>query len=248
MKKRHIGTRMMDVIICGAVAPYSHILGGKLTCMMLTSPQVRLDYKNRYADAVSAIASRMKGENVTRSAELVFLGTTSLYHVGSSQYNRVRVPGQLMGGHGEVRYERLGATRGYGSVHFSQRTRTLLELITAEQNGGATLITRTFGEGVNPKLRLVREGLACIGLDTDHLLRHQCRRIIYGVPLAHNAREYLRGEVESPDYVFPIQDDEEAQRATENIAEHWRRRWLARRIDSADVIDRVLNTILTIYA
>jgi len=242
VKKRHIGTSMMDVIICGAVAPYTHILGGKLACMLLTSPQVRQDYRNRYQDAVSAIASRMKGENVSRPAELVLLGTTSLYHVGSSQYNRVRVPGSLAGGHGEIQYQRLGATRGYGSVHFSQRTRVLLEVITAEQNGGATLITRTFGEGVNPKLRLVREGLACIGLDTDHLLQHQCRRIIYGVPLAHNAREYLRGEVDSADYVFPFTTEDDAQRATESIAEHWRRRWLAKRIDNEEVIERVLST------
>lgn len=242
VKKRHVGTSMMDIIICGAVAPYTHVLGGKLTCMLLTSPQVRLDYKNRYGNAVSSIASRMKGESVTRPAELVFLGTTSLYHVGSSQYNRVRVPGQLAGGRGDARYERIGATRGYGSVHFSHRTRTLLELITAEQNAGATLITRTFGEGVNPKLRLVREGLACIGLDTDHLLQHQCRRIIYGVSLAHNSRDYLLSESSSPDYVFPAQGDDDAQRATENIAEYWRERWLARRIENPDIIDRILNT------
>src|SRR5262249_52785922 len=33
-KKQHIGTSMMDVIICGAVPPYSHLLGGKLACML----------------------------------------------------------------------------------------------------------------------------------------------------------------------------------------------------------------------
>jgi hypothetical protein len=241
IKKDHIGTSMMDVIICGAVPPYSHVLGGKLVCMLLTSPEVCRDYRDRYGQAPSGIASRMKGQLVTKPAELVFLGTTSLYHVGSSQYNRVRVPGRLAGGAGEIRYERLGATRGYGSVHFSERTRKLLEaVITAER--GASLITRTFGEGVNPKFRLVREGLACVGLDADHLLQHQCRRIIYGIPLARNAREYLRGEASAPDYVLPAATAEEAKAVTEAIAEYWRTRWLSKRIASQAVLERVLRT------
>jgi hypothetical protein len=241
IKKDHIGTSMMDVIICGAVPPYSHMLGGKVVCMLLTSPEIRRDYHDRYGQAASGIASRMKGQPVTKPAELVFLGTTSLYHVGSSQYNRVRVPGSLAGGTGEIRYERLGSTRGYGSVHFSERTRKLLEAVTIAERG-ASLITRTFGEGVNPKLRLVREGLACVGLDPDHLLQHQCRRIIYGIPLARNAREYLRGEATVPDYILPAETVDQAKNVTEAIAEHWRTRWLSKRIASQDVLERVLRT------
>lgn len=240
-KKDHIGTSMMDVIICGAVPPYSHVLGGKLVCMLLTSPEIRHDYRDRYGESPSGIASRMKGQPVTKPAELVFLGTTSLYHVGSSQYNRVRIPGSLAGGAGKICYERLGATRGYGSVHLSERTRKLLEAVTTAERG-ASLITRTFGEGVNPKLRLVREGLACVGLDSDHLLQHQCRRIIYGVSLARNAREYLRGETAVPDYVLPAETSDQAKAVTEAIAEHWRTRWLSKRINSQDVLERVLRT------
>lgn len=240
-KKDHIGTSMMDVIICGAIPPYSHVLGGKLVCMLLTSPEIRRDYHDRYGQVTSGIASRIKGQPVTKPAELVFMGTTSLYHVGSSQYNRVRVPGMLAGGTGEICYERLGATRGYGSVHFSERTRKLLETVTTAERG-ALLITRTFGEGVSPKLRLVREGLACVGLDSDHLLQHQCRRIIYGIQLARNAREYLRGEASVPDYILPAETADQAKATTEAIAEHWRARWLSKRIVSQEVLERVLRT------
>ena len=55
------------------------------------------DYKLRYQDRESDIASKLKGEKVVRPAELVFIGTTSLYNVGSSQYNRLRLPKGLLG-------------------------------------------------------------------------------------------------------------------------------------------------------
>lgn len=240
-KKQHIGTSMMDIIICGSIPPYSHVLGGKLVCMLLASPEVRLDYRRRYAEAPSEIASRMKGVDVAKPAELVFLGTTSLYHVGSSQYNRVRIPADVVGASGgEVRYLRLGATRGYGSVHYSDRTRVLLEHIVHNEKG-VTLITRTFGEGVNPKLRLVREGLSSIGVDQDRFLQHQCRRIIYGVPLAANTQQYLRGEATTPEFVLPAGTHDEARKASRAIADYWTRRWLSPRVGSIDVLDRVAH-------
>jgi hypothetical protein len=243
-KKEHIGTSMMDVIICGAIPPYTHVLGGKLVCMLLTSPQVRRDYVERYADLPSEIASRMKGEWVRKRAELVFLGTTSLYHVGSSQYNRVRVPAAVGGGVGEIRYEKLGATEGFGSVHYAKKTRDLLERIATREKGAA-LNTRTFGEGVNPKLRLVREGLGCVGLDQNRFLRHHCRRIVYGVALAGNTREYLRGEVQEPEYFLPMKGPRVDVDCTRRIASAWKTRWLNRRIDNNDVLERVASSAPT---
>jgi hypothetical protein len=240
VKQAHIGSSIMDIIIAGAVPPYNELLGGKLVCMLLTSPQVRVEYFQRYSNSPSEIASKMRGTAHARAADLVFLGTTSLYHVGSSQYNRVRVPASIRGesAPGEVKYQRLGETRGYGSVHFSDRTRDLLEEMLKDEQG-ATFITRTFGEGVNPKLRLVREGLNVIGLDQDHFLRHQCRRIIYGVPLAHNTGAYLRNEVDTPRYILPSESEEEALRWSDSIADHWKIRWLSSRIKNPDVMARV---------
>ena len=238
IKKQHVGTSMMDIIICGAIPPYSHILGGKLVCMLLAGSQVRRDYYERYSNFPSEIASKMKGELVAKPAELVFLGTTSLYHVGSSQYNRVRIPASIAGGIGEIRYEELGETRGYGSVHFSDRSRGLLEDIVKEEKG-ATLITRTFGEGVNPKLRLVREGLGCIGVDQDRFLQHRCRRMIYGVALARNTREYLRCEASDPQYYLPGESEAAAKKCTQAIATYWARRWLSQRIENEVFLERI---------
>ena len=91
VKAEHVGVDMMDIVVCGAVAPYNALLGGKLVCLLLTSPEVVQFYRQRYGEQASVIASSMKGDVVKRPPNLVMLATTSLYGVGSSQYiNRVR--------------------------------------------------------------------------------------------------------------------------------------------------------------
>ena len=37
-KKTKIGSSMMDIIVCGAIPPYSEMLGGKLVSMLMASP------------------------------------------------------------------------------------------------------------------------------------------------------------------------------------------------------------------
>ena len=70
----HIGSSMMELNVCGAIPPYNEILAGKLVALLATSPQVIHDYKERYSDKASMIASRLKGEDVFRPADLVYVG------------------------------------------------------------------------------------------------------------------------------------------------------------------------------
>ena len=81
-----------NISICGAIPPYNEILGGKLVSMLLASPEVSAAYKRKYQKSPSIIASSLAGRTVIKPAELVFLGTTSLYGIGSSQYNRIKIP------------------------------------------------------------------------------------------------------------------------------------------------------------
>jgi hypothetical protein len=193
-KKTKIGSSIMDIIICGAIPPYAELLGGKLVAMLMASPQVVAEYRARYQNQTSEIASRLAARPVIRPAELVFLGTTSLYHVGSSQYERIRIPGPR-GGH--IAYECLGHTEGYGSTLLSSETVDVLrDLIGACL--GMQRVNNIFGEGVSPRLRLTREGLALLGIPQGHVLKHSCPRLIYGVRLARNAFEYRRGKNRPP--------------------------------------------------
>ena len=93
IKQQAVAENVMEVITCGAVSPYQELLGGKLVAMLMTSPQVVNDVKRRYSGKVSLIASGMAGHPIRRTPALSLLTTSSLYSVGSAQYNRVRVPG-----------------------------------------------------------------------------------------------------------------------------------------------------------
>lgn len=239
-KKRRIGINMMDIIVCGSIPPYNTLLGGKLVSMLLASPQIVHDYQEKYTGYASTIASKMKGEEVRRDSRLVFLGTTSLYSNSSSQYNRIAIP--VIGQHGEsIRFIRYGLTEGYGSVHFSSVTADALTELQ-EFIQGARLINNRFGEGVNPKLRRLRTGLASIGLSSaDTFLRHRSQRIVYGLPLGRNSYKFLCGETDDPEYYFEAKTVVECQQATTDICNYWATRWLLSRIQSKRFLEEVQN-------
>jgi hypothetical protein len=231
IKAVHAGVDMMDITVCGAVAPYNAILGGKLVGLLMASPDVVSAYEETYRNAHSVIASAMAGRAVVRPPRLVLLGTTSLYGVTSSQYNRIRMPAEAVGGTAgnELRYHRLGRTAGFGSYHFSQETVEAMEWVLAQASRGRE-VNSIFGEGVNPKLRKVRAALTAVGLPATELLQHRQPRLVYAVPLAANFRDVLLGRDAMPEYLIP-----DAADASERIASFWRRRWLSARIEADEV-------------
>src|SRR5437899_6175427 len=91
VRKAGLSSQVADVSVCGAIAPYNVLLGGKLVALLMTSQEVRDAYRKRYAGQVSIISSQMAGREIYRPAELKLLTTTSLYGNGSSQYNRLRL-------------------------------------------------------------------------------------------------------------------------------------------------------------
>ena len=139
VKAAHVGINMMDITVCGAIHPYNPILGGKLVSLLMASPEIMMIYEDRYLDSSSVIASSMAGRGVRRTPQLVMLGTTSLYGVGSSQYNRLRMPAIEVGGasEDEIRYYELGHTLGYGSFQLSGETLDEFEAFWAQGHGGA---------------------------------------------------------------------------------------------------------------
>jgi hypothetical protein len=233
IKAEKIGSAIADLTVCGAVPPYSEVLGGKLVAMLIASPEVRLEYRRRYQKSESVIASAIAGRAVVKSPELAFVGTTSLFGRRPSQYDRIAVP---TGETGEtVRYEYLGRTEGVGTFQFSERTVRELELLLAQSSDGIR-VNSVFGEGVNPRLRKIREALDFLGLPTSELLQHGTARLVYGLRLARNLREYLLDLNASPKYFMA---DSEPSETTKRIAAWWAERWLARRVERKDILERV---------
>ncbi|WP_423743920.1 Druantia anti-phage system protein DruA (plasmid) [Haladaptatus sp. SPP-AMP-3] len=230
IKKERVGAGMMNIMVCGAIPPYNRILGGKLVAMALTGPQVINMYQDKYGDYQSEIASSMKGEPVSKQNELVFLDTTGLFEIGSAQYDRIRVPAEK----GRIEYDQIGYTEGYGSIQFGPETRKRLSQVTQFEEGRKVVRGR-FGEGVSPRIRKIRRGLKNCGLETD-LLKHESRRIVYGIDLAENAQDYLLGIDEKPGYYWNFDDPEKEQ---QSIYDYWINRWASMRAQKQDVLEDI---------
>ena len=236
-----VGTVIADLTVCGAVPPYNALAAGKLVGAMAVSPPVLAAYEEKYARP-SEIASSMAGRPITREARLAFIGTTSLYGTGSSQYNRLFWPAEVMGGARGVKmgFHELGRSRSFGTSHFSDETiEALVRLCRVE--GSGTRINSLFGEGVSPRLRRVRLGLAVLGWPADQLLRHGRERILYGVPLVENLREYALGIHREPSYLLDTAPRDDGQA----VAEWWWQRWGCRRAAQESVCEAMRMHRLT---
>lgn len=235
-KGDRVGIAVADVSVCGAVQPYNAILGGKLVAMLAASPEVVLEYRRRYAGAESEIASSVAGRTIMRSPALVLLGTTSLYGVGSSQYNRIKIPAERLGGSARdvIRYDELGRSEAFGTSQYAEET--VGALVSLVQQSDAQRVNSIFGEGVSPKLRKVRHALDLLGLPTSLLLRHYRPRVVYAVALIRNLRDFLIGLDKRPEYIVPMKD---GPLATARLGAWWRERWLRNRIASDEVLHEV---------
>lgn len=239
-KEKHIGTSLLELNVCGAIRPYNELLVGKLVALSSMTPYVIDTYKERYKNKASEIASQMLGRDVVRTPDLVYVGTTSLYSVGSSQYNRLVVPGNKIDSTFDLRFEELpGRTQGFGTFHISRKTTEALEQVLAKD--GSHTVNHQFGEGASPKLRLLGEGVRSL-LKSDGMnsvsafTSHAMPRIIYAVPLIQNLSEYLLGIEKRPKYYGSraLGDD-----GTQKILDFWVDRWLKKRLEYAPAIDRV---------
>jgi hypothetical protein len=242
-KADRIGIAVADISVCGAVQPYNAILGGKLTAMLAASPEIVAEYKKRYGAAESEIASSMAGRPIIRRPHLVLLGTTSLYGVGSSQYNRVKIPCSVVGGSASdyLLYQELGRSEAFGTSQYSDETIDALAQLVAQGSDGQR-VNSIFGEGISPRLRKVRAGLDALHFPSELLLRHHRRRIVYGVRLVRNLLDYLLGFQRKPAYLYSRMGTKES---TQHIAAWWRERWLRGRIVSdAVLLDVAKHTLV----
>lgn len=234
-RKTKIGSNMMEIIVCGSIPPYNELLGGKLVSILACCPQVIRDYNERYKKQISEIASRMKGEKVIRDSRLAFLGTTSLYSVGSSQYNRITVP---VADNYTLEYKKVGITEGYGTVYFSKATTASMMRVSELIDGGRR-INNIFGEGTSPRFRLISKGLAAIGIKSEAFLQHYSPRIVYSIDLATNTKEFLRGETNELLYPFDINNGDDIKLVTQQLIDFWYERWLEKRITTVDIVSRL---------
>lgn len=196
---------VMDAYVVGAVPPYAQVIGGKLVAALMTSQEVMKAYEDKYLGRTSVIA------NVRHSAKLVLLTTTSALG-RSSLYNRLALPNGPM-------FTRLGATKGFGHFHLSGHLFDLMRRFLQQRKHPYASGNR-FGMGPNWKLRVARAALEAVGFESSEVLKHGIEREVYGVPVAQNWKEILRGEEQVVNsHCLPAHD----------IAAFCRDRWLVPR-------------------
>ena len=230
IRKAGLASQITDLSVCGAVPPYNILLGGKLVALAVVSEDVRTIWRARYEEQISVISSQMAGKPVMRPSNLKVVTTTSLYGVGSSQYNRLKLrASQHPSLKNDIVWEELAHTAGYGTVHLSNDTVQLIRLVS-EERYKARRINNRFGEGSSPRLRQLREGLEALGIDSDEVLNHATPRIFYACRLVPNADKQLLG----------ISDKKESGGTSLNkIAAAWRSRWLYSRIQNSEILGRL---------
>jgi len=136
---------------------------------------------------------------------------------------------------GKVEFRDLGLSEGFGSFHFSKDTIRLFNVLLGRAKDSRK-VNSIFGEGVNPLMRKIREGLDLVGLPGDALLRHGNKRIVYGVSLATNFQEVLLNFSKRPKYRIP---QTEPRMRTRQLGDFWRRRWLSNRLNKAGILEEV---------
>lgn len=229
IKQEALASNVMELITCGAVPPYRRVLGGKLVALLMVSPQVAHDVEKRYGERVSIIASAMAGRPIHRSAKLALITTSSLYEgYGSSQYNRIKVETAK----GSVAFRKIARTESFGTVQFAPDTVHSLNDVARLSDANRREVNNLFGEGTSPKLRLIRTGLEALGLEANSFLRHNTRRIVYGVSLCANSDDVVLRMTDRPRYFLPPGDEGNVA-----LIAYWRDRWLASRITRPDVLE-----------
>ena len=231
LRKAKLASQIADVSVCGAIAPYNEILGGKLVTMLMGSEDVRQIYRKKYDKQVSEIASQLAGRPISRSTDLHILTTTSLYGIGSSQYNRIKIPkGYVRGIPHDFEWKKLKLTTGFGVTHFSDETVGLMRRLGRKFHG-AKRVNSVFGEGSSPKVRLIGEALLILGIDSDVVMKHGLSRIVYAHEYYPNARGDLSGFI-------PSTKKPKVPSAT-NLSKAWIKRWVVNRVQRQDVIKKL---------
>jgi hypothetical protein len=169
---------VMDAFVLGALPPYSSLLCGKLVAMLVASNEVRDAFRKKYNQRIGLISEEESDGRLALVTTMSALGRSSLY-------NRLKVGDELL-------FRSLGYSLGSGEFHFSNG---LYQSIFDYANRYCTWSAKNdkWGSGPRNKREVIRKCLRKIKLDPD-LVYHGVKREMYVVPLAKNAREFLRGE------------------------------------------------------
>jgi hypothetical protein len=241
-KNDRLASNILDLSVCGAIAPYSNLVGGKLVSLLAGSPEVQKIYEKNYGSSPSIIASIMANRPVYKSTRLLGITTTSLYSTGSSQYNRIKVPRGTIdifnpASKDSLEYKNIGTSEGYGTFQFSGKMlKATSEFLAGDDQTNKTRSNSIFGEGSSPRMRKIREVLDRFKIPADKILKHTYKRIVYLYSLVDDIqKEMLKTEI-LPIFIL---DQNKGKEVTEKISEFWYSRYAEKRIQKPEIRQKI---------
>lgn len=231
IRKLKLSSEIADISVCGAISPYNEILGGKLVTLIMASQEVREAYKKRYSNQPSEIASQIAGRKLVRNSELKVVTTTSLYGVGSSQYNRLKLSAENHSHlKNDVKWEELAMSEGFSVTHVSFETVERMRAL-AKKVYGRRRINSVFGEGSSPRTRQIRSGLNLIGISDEGPLTHAVGRRVYACELYPGARRTLIGLTGNSRKL--------RSHSIKDLTKAWLERWVLNRIKREETLEAI---------
>ena len=194
----------LDSYVLGAVPPYNLLLGGKIVAALLTSNEIRNDFKKKYENKEAVISGKKRKGHLVLVTTNTALGKSSmlsrLYYVPGVYNEKTDVKNR------RELWNHVGWTSGYG--HFHLNSGLADEMIDYLHEVNDPIIEKhRFGQGPHWKMRVIRNCLQRIDLNGNDLLYHGIKRGFYGAPLARNFKEYLCGKTNNVDYYDQTADD-----------------------------------------
>ena len=179
IKEQRNNINIMELSTCGGIAPYSTLLSGKLTTLLMASKEIRDAVKQRYSSQVVVIRSKLAGKEIKSPPVILKAITTTSLYGASSQYNRLKLKSGKYKDHRDEEIANLktpiywntlkgeeGLSEGVGTYHFSAATSLLAHIVSIVEEGYRT-VNSIMGEGTSPKLRNLRKVISSI-IDADH--------------------------------------------------------------------------------
>ena len=227
-------TQAADLNVCGSIAPYNELLGGKLITLLSTSKNVMEKYDENYKKEKSIISSAVAGRDIIKPSKLLFLTVSSLYDIASSQYNRLKLyqkdyPKLKT----DLIFHEAGFTEGIGSYHISQKTSDLMNDLTGKVKKYEK--KSISGKGHSHKIRKIIIGLKILNLKPDDIMMHNQRRRNY-VFFHKNKKNMIK-------YLYGLKKVENFNHCSSDlsITDAWFKRWVTKRIQRKETLDKLAN-------
>ncbi len=225
-------TQAADLNVCGSIAPYNELLGGKLITLLSTSKNVMEKYDENYKKEKSIISSAVAGRNIIKPSKLLFLTVSSLYDIASSQYNRLKL---YQKNYPKLKtdliFHEAGFTEGIGSYHISQKTSDLINELTGKVKKYEK--KSISGKGHSHKIRKIIIGLKILNLRQEDIMMHNQRRRNY-VFFHKNKKNMIK-------YLYGLKKIEHFNHCSSDlsIADAWIKRWVIKRIQRKESLEKI---------